>query len=147
MMDNAGSIQTLVLRPEVFLSKTEVTALGSFKFPHKKQGLLIGRLAAKRALAALFSEADLSRIEIHAGAFEQPVISHSGAANFGVTLSHSPGIAVALAYPVGFPIDIDIETVSADKADGLIGEMSISDTERAWLNDANQSLEIACGVL
>jgi phosphopantetheinyl transferase len=65
---------------------------------------------------------------------------------FCVGLGNSPGIAVALAHPVEFPIGIDIKTVSADKADGLIGEMSISDAERARLDDANESLEIACGV-
>ena len=73
------SVQTLVLQhgnierrvcfaaanalpAEEFLSANEKTQSASFKFAAKREEFLLGRLAAKRALAALLAEPDLRQI-------------------------------------------------------------------------------------
>ncbi len=158
------SVQTLVLRhgkieqrvcfaavdavqPEEFLSEREKEQLREYKFAAKKQDFLLGRLAAKRALGALLPEPDLRRIEIRAGEQGQPLVQHPRAGSAEVTVSHSHGLAVALAFPAEFPMGVDLETVSAVSAGTIIGELQASVPEQAWLAAAAVDDATACCVL
>jgi len=139
--------QTPAALPESFLSETELADFGALRFPLKQQGFLLGRLAAKRALGALLEEPDLRLIEIRAGVFGQPLVRHSRAGRAEVTLSHSHGLAVALAYPGESPMGIDLETVSAIAAGTILGELQLSATEKAWMAAGTVGQATACGVL
>ncbi|HKU72081.1 MAG TPA: 4'-phosphopantetheinyl transferase superfamily protein [Burkholderiales bacterium] len=158
------SVQTLVLRHgrieericfaavdalprEEFLSEREKERLAEYKFPGKKQDFLLGRLAAKCAIGTLISERDLRRIEIRAGERGQPLIQHPQAGASDVTISHSHGLAVALAYSAAFPMGIDLETVSAVSAGTILGELGTSGPEQAWLATAGIDEATACCVL
>ena len=158
------SAQTLVLRhgkieqrvffaavdavpSEEFLSGSEKAQLEGFKFAAKKQDFLLGRLAAKRALGALLPEPDLRRIEIGSGEHGEPLVRHPQAGTAGVTLSHSHGLAVALAHSAAYPLGIDLETVSAVSAGTIIGELDASAPEHAWLAAAGVDDATACCVL
>jgi len=158
------SVQSLVLRhgkieqricfaavdavpPEVFLSARETHQAAGFQFEAKKQGFLLGRLVAKRALGALLEEPDLRQIEIRAGIYGQPLARHPRAGSAEVTVSHSHGLAVALAYPAEYPMGIDIETVSAVAAETVIGELEASPAELAWLATGSVDEATACCVL
>ena len=158
------SVQTLVLRhgkieqrvcfaavdtmpPEAFLSESEKEQLGKFQFAAKKQGFILGRLAAKRALGALLPEPDLRRIEIRSGVHGQPLVQHPLAGSAEVTVSHSHGLAVALAFSAEYPMGIDLETVSAVSAGTIIGELEASAPEQAWLATAGVDDATACCVL
>ena len=158
------SVQTLVLRlgkieqrvcfsavdvvpSEEFLSGSEQEQLAGFKFAAKKQDFLPGRLAAKRALGALLPEPDLRRIEIGAGDHGEPLVRHPQAGSAEVTLSHSHGVAVALAHSAAYPMGIDLETVSAVAAGTIIGELGVSAPEQAWLAAAGVDDATACCVL
>jgi 4'-phosphopantetheinyl transferase len=149
------SVQSLVLRhgtielplafaaagalpPDEFLSASEKEQAAGFKFAAKKESFLSGRLAAKRALGALLEEPDLRRIEIRPGIYGQPLVQHPRAGAARVTLSHSRGLAVALAFPAAYPMGIDIETISAVSAATILGEVEASPAELSWL--------VACGV-
>lgn len=133
--------------PEAFLSESELARYGALRFTLKQQGFLLGRLAAKRALGALLDEPDLRCIEIQSGAFGQPLVHHPRAGITEVTVSHSHGLAVALAYPGDSPMGVDLETVSAVSAGTVLGELQVSDAERAWLTAATVDQATACGVL
>jgi phosphopantetheinyl transferase len=158
------SVQTLVLRhgkneqrvcfaavdavpPEEFLSESEKEQLGGFKFAAKKQDFLLGRLAAKRALGALLPEPDLRRIEIRAGDHGQPLVQHPHAGSAEVTVSHSHGLGVALAYFAAYPMGIDLETVSAISAGTIMGELGISAPEQTWAAAAGVDDATVCCVL
>ncbi len=158
------SVQTLVLRhgkieqrvcfaavdavpPEEFLSEREKEQLGRYKFAAKKQDFLLGRLAAKCAIGALLPERDLRRIEIRAGEHRQPLVQHPQAGSVEVTVSHSHGLAVALAYSAAYPMGIDLETVSAVSAGTIMGELGTSAPEQAWLAAAGVDDATACCVL
>jgi phosphopantetheinyl transferase len=158
------SVQSLVLRhgkieqrvcfaaggavpPEEFLSEGENAMLAGFRFAAKKQGFLLGRLAAKRALGALFDEPDLRQIEIRSGIYGQPLVHHPRAGSAEVSVSHSHGLAVALAFPAGYPMGIDLETVSAVSAETIIGELEASPPELTWLATGGADAATACCVL
>jgi len=133
--------------PEEFLSEREKEQLGGYKFAAKKQDFLLGRLAAKRALGALLAEPDLRCIEIRTGDHGQPLVQHPQKGSAEVTISHSHGLAVALAFPAGYPMGIDLETVSAVSAATIIGELGTSAPEQAWLATGGVDGATACCVL
>jgi 4'-phosphopantetheinyl transferase len=133
--------------PDAFLSNLENEQLKGFQFAAKREGFLLGRLAAKSALGALFGEPDLRRIEIRSGVYGQPLVRHPRAGAVEVSVSHSHGLAVALAYPAEFPMGIDLETPSAISAPTILGELEASPPELAWLATGGVDESTACGVL
>jgi phosphopantetheinyl transferase len=158
------SLQSLVLRhasleqrvcfaavdampPEEFLSDGEKERLAGYQFAAKQESFLLGRLAAKRALGALLAEPDLRRIEIRAGIYGQPIVEHPRAGAAEVSVSHSHGLAVALAFPAEFPMGIDLETVSAGSAGTILGELQASPPELTWLVSSGVDEATACLVL
>ena len=134
------------LQPETFLSDPELARMSTLKMPLKRQGFLLGRLAAKKVLGTLLAEPDLRRIEISSGVFGQPLVQHPRAGRIEVTMSHSHGLAVALAYPGELPMGVDLETVSAAAAGTILGELQLSAEEKTWLAKAAIGEEGACGV-
>lgn len=132
---------------DAFLSDGESELLQGFQFAAKREGFLLGRLAAKRALGALLEEPDLRRIEIRSGIYGQPLLRHPRAGAVEVTVSHSHGLAVALAFPAAYPMGIDLETLSAISAPTILGELQASPPELAWLATGTVDEATACGVL
>jgi len=133
--------------PEEFLSESEKAQAAGLRFPAKKQSFLLGRLAAKRALGALLAEPDLRQIGIRAGIFGQPIVAHPRAGAAQVSVSHSHGLAVALAFPGEYPMGIDLETVAAVAAAQVLGEIEASPAELTWLVASGVDEATACGVL
>ena len=142
-----SELQAPAAQPGAFLSEFELARMSVLHLPLKRQGFLLGRLAAKRALGALLAESDLRRIEIDSGAFGQPLVLHPRAGRVELTLSHSHGLAVALAYPDELPMGVVLETVSAAAADTILGELQLSAAEKAWLAAGTVGEATACGVL
>jgi len=135
------------LPAEEFLSADEKKLSENFKFKAKQESFLLGRLAAKRALGALISEPDLRRIVIRSGVYGQPLVDHPHAGAAQVTVSHSHGLAVALAFPAAYPMGIDIETVAAVSAPVVLGELGASPAELSWLVSSGVDEATACCVL
>lgn len=133
--------------PDEFLSDDEKKQAAGFQFAAKKEGFLLGRLAAKRALGALLEEPDLRQIEIRSGIYGQPLVQHPRAGSVEVTISHSHGLAVALAYRAEVPMGVDLETVSAVSAPAIIGELGASPAEFTWLTTSGVDEATACCVL
>jgi len=130
-----------------FLSEAERAQYSGFRFAAKKDAFLLGRLAAKSALSVLLPEADLGRIGIRSGIYGQPLVDHERSATAEVTVSHSHGLAVALAYPPLYPMGIDLETVSAVAATAVLGQLQTSTAEQTWLASAGLDDATACCVL
>ena len=132
---------------EEFLGADEHLQYAGFKFAAKQESFLLGRLAAKRALGALLAEPDLRKIEIRAGVYGQPRVEHPRAASADVTVSHSQGLAVALAFPAAYPMGIDLETVAAGSAGTILGELQASPAELTWMVSSGVDEATACFVL
>jgi 4'-phosphopantetheinyl transferase len=135
------------LAPGELLNESEKKQAAGFRFAAKKEGFLLGRLAAKRALGALLEEPDLRRIGIRSGVYGQPIVHHPRAGSADVTVSHSHGLAVALAFPAEYPIGIDLETASAVSAATILGELEASPAELTWLVGSGVDEATACCVL
>ncbi len=133
--------------PEAMLSTAEQTRFAALRFAPKRISFLLGRLAAKRALSALLDEPDLRAIEIRNGVFGQPVVLHARAAGWDVTVSHTQGVAVALAHPADWPMGIDLEAVAPQTVDTVLGELGLSAAEQAWLVAGAAERAARCGVL
>ena len=135
------------LQAEEFLSAEEHLQYAGFKFAAKQESFRLGRLAAKRALGALIAEPELRRIEIRAGIYGQPIVEHARAGSADVTVSHSRGLAVALAFPAAYPMGIDLETVAAGSAGTILGEMQASPAELTWIVSSGVDEATSCFVL
>jgi 4'-phosphopantetheinyl transferase len=115
--------QLLTRAPE-FLAPSEAKYFASLKFLRRQQSYLTGRYAAKLALQVLLQEQDLRKIEIYPGIFGQPLVSYLTKESPGITISHGDTLAVALAYPAGHPMGIDVEQVELERLEVIQTQMS-----------------------
>ena len=90
----------------------------------RQKSYLLGRYAAKLALSELLVEKDLQAIEVVRGVFEQPVVQYNQNRGYSVTISHAGSVAVALAYPAGHPMGIDIERLDKARYQTIVSQLS-----------------------
>ena len=95
------------------LSPAERARYYSFPSRRRQDSFLLGRCAAKRALAPMLAR-PLPEISIGSGVFGFPVID--GGSPKQVAISHTEAIAVAVAFPEQHPVGIDIELRRADSS-------------------------------
>jgi len=100
-------------QPATFLHEAELATYCQLDFPERRQSYLAGRYIAKKVLSAYLLEEDLRQIRIDAGVFGQPVVVHASGQSPAVSISHSHGSAVALAFHEGHPMGIDLERVTS----------------------------------
>lgn len=112
-----------------YLHPTEREYYESLKFEKRMRSFLIGRYAAKRAVAALTGEADLAKILVRSGIFTQPIITLPGHQNIQVSISHCDHLGTALAFPEAHPLGIDIEKIHLDKNEVLEKQMTPAEIE------------------
>jgi phosphopantetheinyl transferase len=128
------------------LSPAEIAQRESMQFAPKRTAFSNGRLAAKRAIAALLEVEDLRRIEIANGVHGAPYI-RIPACGLGVSLSHSGDAAVAIAFPRGAPIGIDLESVGHADALAVLPALQCSPAEQAWRQETGLADDAACALL
>jgi 4'-phosphopantetheinyl transferase len=121
---------------EVFLSGAERSQAAAYSFARRRESFLLGRLAAKVALGAYLAEPDWTRIELSRGVLGEPLANHSGLQRVEVSLSHTDGLAAAVAFPREIRAGIDVEIVDADRADTVRNELRFHPAEEAWLHAA-----------
>ncbi|SRR6266487_805015 len=94
------------------LSRRERRHYSQLRHPIRRQHYLLGRLAAKTAVAERINHKDLTKISIESGRFGQPVLRGSSNYCTSVTISHTHNSALAIAHDSGHPLGVDIENVS-----------------------------------
>jgi 4'-phosphopantetheinyl transferase len=92
---------------------------------------LLGRFAAKKAVAALTGDHNLRGILIQAGVFAQPVVT-CNKPGIQVSITHCDHFGAALAFPETHPMGIDIERINLTKRDVL--EKQITEAEKNKIN-------------
>jgi 4'-phosphopantetheinyl transferase len=127
-----------------FLAPAEAAYFAGLHYLRRQQSFLLGRYAAKLALQRLLKVTDPKAIEIGRGVFEQPLISYLSARAAEVTISHCDEIAVALAFPSGHPMGVDIEQIDSDRLPTIQSQMS--PVECAWARSAGAD-ELALSTL
>lgn len=120
-----------------YLHPREIDFLHQAGVRKRQADYLRGRYAAKRALAALKPGLRLPAIEVNAGIFGQPVVRGSGMENLQVSIAHSAGRAVALAFDEGHPMAVDIQGYE----DARIDVISQQCDENEWAALAHARLE------
>ncbi|GAB6841414.1 4'-phosphopantetheinyl transferase [Methylorubrum rhodinum] len=118
----AAPLDWLDANSEKFLHPDEAALVTDRLHARRRHGLLVGRYAAKRALAMLHPAIDPRALAIRPGVLEQPVLSGAGVRNLGVSLSHAGPVAVAVVFPEGCPMGIDLERVRADAVPLLLSQ-------------------------
>jgi 4'-phosphopantetheinyl transferase len=118
-----------------FLAPAEAAYFAGLHYLRRQQSFLLGRYAAKLALQRLLKAADPKTIEIGRGVFEQPLTSYLSARAPDVTISHCDEVAVAVAFPSGHPMGVDIEQIDPDRLVAIRSQMCSA--ERDWARSAD----------
>lgn len=115
------------------------------KSERRKQSYLLGRVAAKNALAAIAPENKPDSVFIGFGVFHFPVVKGLKTPNLQVSISHTGNIGVALAFEEEHPLGIDMEKVDDDHIDAIRDH--ISEQERALISACGIALSIGCTIV
>ncbi|NBR84063.1 MAG: 4'-phosphopantetheinyl transferase superfamily protein [Proteobacteria bacterium] len=157
---SASSADLNELPPETFLAEAECARSSEFKFGQPRENFTLGRLAGKLALAAAGEtrrdigatgpltptlspsggEGEdfalrLRSIEISNGERGEPVVRVGGwnPTALGVSLSHVNGLGVAVAFPAGARVGLDVELIDAKRAETVRKGVPLSGEEESWL--------------
>ena len=103
----------------------------------RKADFLRGRCASKSALAELSSNCELKDISVTRGWLGEPVVTDE---SFGVSISHSENIAVALAFKKVFSFGVDLEHVNENFTKAL---HRVTDTAKEQVPDNIADLTVA----
>lgn len=104
------------LAATTFLTGSELAYWHTLVFPGRRLSYLLGRDAAKQAIAAFTGIADPRMFEVAAGVFHQPVVRGASFYPIGVSITHCDTIACAVAFPDEHPMGIDVEPVNDHRA-------------------------------
>jgi phosphopantetheinyl transferase (holo-ACP synthase) len=141
----AGEFEFLRDRAADFLSEPELRYFAGLRFERRQQSYLLGRFAAKLAAGEYLREGALKKIEVFAGVFEQPLVKYLAEDVPGVSISHCAGLAVALAFPAGHPMGIDVEGISAERVATMKSQMTAR--ELGWAESGEAREDILCAVV
>ncbi len=95
------------------LSTEEMFRWQGIPAQRRRDSYSAGRRLAKAALAELTGAFDPKTVNITSGVFGQPVVAGEIAPGWSVSISHCERGAVAVAFPLGHPMSVDVE-VRAD---------------------------------
>lgn len=128
-----------------FLGPAEIRLLTPSLHARRRHSLLLGRRAAKRALARLHPEVSPLDFAILPGVLDQPVVTGPGAGGLQVTVSHAGAIGVAIAFPEACPMGIDLELIDPGHRETLRGQVDAGELDRVArvLGDADRGLFLA----
>ncbi|MBV8275928.1 MAG: 4'-phosphopantetheinyl transferase superfamily protein [Verrucomicrobia bacterium] len=104
------------LAATTFLTGPELAYWDRLVFPGRRLSYLLGRDAAKQAVAAFSGIADPRTFEVAAGVFHQPVVRGASFLPIGVSIAHCDAVACAVAFPDEHPMAIDVEPVNDHRA-------------------------------
>jgi phosphopantetheinyl transferase len=118
---------------EQWLRPNEIERFNQFTVDSGRIDFLAGRVAAKSALCALAPETSASDWEIARGLWHQPC-PRGPLAGLSVTLAHSAGVAVAIAFDDRWICGVDCEARDRLDVETISGEVSAD--EAAWARES-----------
>ncbi len=122
---------------ETYFSQSEFGQASTFRFAPRREDFFLGRLAAKLALSASLGESDASSISVSNGVLGQPSVCYAQPHSTEVTLTHSLGLAIALAFPQACPMGIDLEAITEDRVKTMREELVLSRQEHQWVHSGS----------
>lgn len=128
----SGDYEGVARRAADFLHPEERAGLAVLKIERRRSSYLLGRYAAKSALAGCIGpEFDANGTLIVSGIFSQPVVQARTARPWGVGISHSDGLACGLAYPEEHPMAVDVEEINPARTRAMLTQIGDSEAGRA----------------
>ena len=113
-LDEAAALEP---HAHAYLAPEAQALLARLTVPARRAELLCGQWLVHRVARAWLG--DDTRARVGRGAFGQPLVQAEALDVPDVTLSHAGGWVVALAFPHGHPIGIDLERVDAAHVETL----------------------------
>lgn len=111
-----------------FLHENESAYYNGLPVDKRRLSYLLGRKAAKTAVAELTAHADLQSIEIGSGVFQFPIVKTAVAQNLQVSISHCDKLGVAVAFQEEHPMGVDIERIDHGKKEVMKTYVSVNET-------------------
>ena len=116
--------------------------------PRRQLSFLRGRRCAKQALGQLCLERDLTAFSILPGVFGQPVVHSRKEAHAEISIAHTDALAVALAFPKGHPMAVDVEQVTTENAAVIRQQLTVREWDLARNSfDSEQEAAVLCWVM
>jgi 4'-phosphopantetheinyl transferase len=120
-------LPTLEDRAAEYLHPTELFYFRGLEFARRRQAYLLGRIAAKRAIASCTSLDDPTALEIQSGIFGQPLVVSALCPGIETSISHAAEYGLAVAFPAGHALGLDIEDCGRTVPDIMRGQMTGSE--------------------
>lgn len=130
---------------ERILHPNELSYFKTLQFERRQLSYLIGRYAGKQALSLFLNESDYTKIEIASGIFDQPVVRHLSVDTPELSLSHCQDLAVAIAFPSGHPLAVDVEKTDQNKIDVIRSQLTSNEINLAQTSPLGEI--IACTLI
>lgn len=102
------------------LSDSERRLCEGFASESRKASFVAGRVCAKGALGQLMSVSSFAEIDIQTGVLGQPVVFYIPQCGYQVSISHTKGRAIAIAYSESHPMAVDIEQLRASSEHAIV---------------------------
>ncbi|ASK28892.1 4'-phosphopantetheinyl transferase [Chryseobacterium sp. T16E-39] len=127
-----------------FLHEKELNFFDTLKLNKVQHSYLLGRYAAKMALSAFMNDVIITDARIESGIFQQPVLYLAEAGNVQLSISHTTEMGIAVVFPEGHPMGVDVEAINAEQIDTIKGIITSSEKHKLHLidTDASKSLTI-----
>jgi len=126
----AAAYDTLAPRSDGCLSPAERNRYRALTFRRRQESYLLGRYSAKLALGEALGEPDPRAIEITPGVFDQPLVIYPTRERYEISITHNEWGALAVAFPEGHPMGIDLETPTPARLDTILTQLTPE--ERKW---------------
>ncbi|ABR32873.1 4'-phosphopantetheinyl transferase family protein [Clostridium beijerinckii] len=97
---------------EKCIHPSEEEIYNSLNYGKSMKNYLLGRYVAKKAISEFIHQPRLNEILIGKGIFNQPIILKPSNQNIRVTITHCSEYGVAVAFPQGYPMGVDLEIIS-----------------------------------
>jgi len=108
-----------------FLHHSELEFFDQIKYEHKRKNFLQSRHLAKSILSKYLKEANLSKIAIFHGVFNQPLIDYPTNKIPTISISHTQTLAACIVSPSIFPIGIDIEKITENSKENITSQTTL----------------------
>lgn len=101
------------------LTGTDWRRFQGLRHSYQQSGYLLGRYACREAAAHYLQEPDKDGIRIAPGVFGQPVVKCLASEAPEIAMAYTSELAMAIAYPPGFIIGLDLERLDSGNREGI----------------------------
>ena len=135
--------EALSAQQTAFLHPEEMHRLHQLKVAGARHSYLLGRYAAKLAVAGLFPDFPMAAVKVLPGVFGQPVVYLPGGANLQLSIAHTGRTGFALAFPEAHPMGLDTEEIGTQQGQTIRSILSPQETALLPLISADRDSSLS----